>query len=91
MDKQAIIDELRRVAAKLRTAGLTKRQFKEHGQFSLSAVENSFGSWNQAVEAARLDANPSGPSPSLHQMKLSDDELLQEIIRLTRELGRKPP
>lgn len=43
------------------------------------------------MAAAGLVTNPSGPSPNLHQPKLSDDELLQEIIRLTKELGKQPP
>jgi hypothetical protein len=90
MDKQTIIDELRRVAANLQATSLTQRQFKGLGQIALTTVNNTFDSWNEAVEAAGLTSNPMGPSPELHQQKYSDEDLLQEIIRLTKELGKKP-
>jgi hypothetical protein len=90
MDQQEMIAELRRVAEKLQSTGLTQRQFREHSLVSVSTVKGKFGSWNHAVEAAGLNVSPRF-SPELHQTKLSDDELLREIIRLTQELGREPP
>jgi hypothetical protein len=90
MDKQTIIDELRRVAAKLGTTTVTRRNFTEHGQISYSTVRYYFRSWRQALESAGLATNPLAPPPEWRQQKLSDEELLQEIVRLTKELGRKP-
>lgn len=88
MDKEVIIAELRRVAAKLNTSFLTMQQFGEHAQFSVSTVKYSFGSWNEAVEAAGLEPKPAGGPPV--QLKFPEEDLLQEIIRLTQERGREP-
>jgi len=47
-----------------------------------------FGSWNEAVIAAGLEPNPSrGREGEQH---FTDDELLSEIIRVHRALGREP-
>jgi hypothetical protein len=90
LDKQEIIAELRAVAEKLQTTRLSQRQFSRHGQISASTVKRNFGTWNQAIEAAGLDAISPGVSPEIRKQRLSDDELLQEIIRLTQELGKRP-
>lgn len=90
MDKEEVISELRRVATDLNSVRLTQNQFKQYGRVSLGAICNKFGSWNQALEAAGLPTAPPGPNAELHQQKISDEDLLQEIIRLTEELGKKP-
>lgn len=91
MDKQEIIAELRRVAEQLGAASLTRRQFKQYSRIGVKTVEERFGSWNQAIEAAGLTPNVSGSGyPSRNYLALSEDELLQEIIRLTREIGKQP-
>jgi len=90
MDKEEVISELRRVSEHLNTDHLSQSQFKQYGKISLNTVKNKFGSWNQALVAAGLLTNPSGPSPELRQQKISDEDLLQEIMKLTRELGKQP-
>jgi hypothetical protein len=51
-------------------------------------VRQIFGTWNRAVQQAGLTAYRSskggGASP------YADEDLLQEIMRLTKELGREP-
>lgn len=89
MDKQKIIAELRRVAELLQTFRLSIKQFKQHGRVSDITVIRTFGSWNQAIEAAGLSAIPQGGFQD-QAPRRSDDEYLQEIIRLTQELGKKP-
>ena len=42
------------------------------------------------MEAAGLAITPPGPSAELLRQKISDEDLLQEVVRLTRELGKKP-
>ena len=88
MDKDEIIAELRRVAALLETSSLTISQFKQYGRISDSTIMKKFGSWNEAIEAAGLIPIPSGPTSN--RQFPSDDEYLQEIIRLTKEIGRQP-
>lgn len=90
MEKHEFIAELRRVAEKLQTPRLSMSQFKQHGRISVTTIVNGFGTWNQALEAAGILTTLPGPTPALMQQKISDDELLQEIIRLTQERGAKP-
>src|SRR5271155_4134058 len=80
--------------ARLRRYGLadilTQRQFREKSRVSISTVRYTFGSWNEAVAAAGLEPVPLGGLPELKKQSLPDDVYLQEIIRLTKELSRKP-
>jgi hypothetical protein len=50
-------------------------------------VITASGSWNRAIEAAGLIPNPSAKNKGSHY---ADEDLLQEILRLTNELGREP-
>ncbi len=85
MDKDEIIAELRRVAVSLGVSSLTRQQFQEYGRISVKTVEYKFGTWNQAIEAAGLVPTKTGA-----QNVLLDEDLLQEIIRLTKEIGKQP-
>lgn len=92
MDKEEVISELRRVAEHLNTENLSQSLFKRHGRISLDTACSKFGSWNQALESAGLDTylRDAGPPVEFRQDRLSEDELLEEIIRLTQVLGKKP-
>lgn len=80
------IEEIRRVASKLNTESITRRDFEQNSQLSASTVEHWFGNWAKAVEAAGLV-----PTQRDYEEQILDDaDLLQEIIRLTRELGKQP-
>jgi Homing endonuclease associated repeat len=87
--QQKIIDELQRVAQLLKTHTLTRRQFSQNSKLSLSTIEGRFGTWNRAIEAAGLLPIPLGGTSNTHP-KIPDDDLLQEIIRLSAELGKQP-
>jgi len=90
MTKEEIIAELRRVAEEVQPSLLTYNQFKQHGRINVSTVLNTFGTWNEAKEVAGLGLIPPGGFPGLNTPSRPDDEYLQEIIRLTRELGKRP-
>jgi len=86
MDKrEKIIAEIRRVAEFLKTPELSQRQFRENSRVPLSNIRYAFGSWKEALKSAGLK-----PAPQTKRTTIPDDELLQEIVRLTRELGKKP-
>jgi hypothetical protein len=88
IEQERIINEIQRVAKKLRVSSLSKSQFDEHHELGgVTTAGMQFGSWNEAVTAAGLDANPPGGNSS---KKLTDDELLREIIRIHELLGREP-
>lgn len=88
--KEKTIQDLRRVAAKLKTTRLSKKQYRRHGQVGVTTVRNRFGSWNEAVTAAGLEINPPSLSIESGRPRISDEELLREIVRLTEELGKQP-
>ncbi len=83
--KEKLIAEIQRVAEFLKTSELSQRQFKIHSRVSIGTVWNTFGSWKEALRAANLK---SAPLPK--RVKIPDDELLREIIRLTKEIGKTP-
>src|SRR5579862_5351307 len=87
MERQTIIAEIKRVAGGADT--LTQREFEERSNIGLTTVRYTFGTWNQAIEAAGLLPIPPGSSTPERRQNASDEEYLQEIIRLTRDIGRK--
>jgi hypothetical protein len=105
MERQVVIEELRRVAALLAARSLSRGMFAKHGTISTAAVEATFGSWNEAIVAADLLPLPQGGLPKAEQRRLerlskhargsstspiSDEELLDDLVRLEKQLGRRP-
>src|SRR5688572_20719137 len=82
-----IIAEIQRIARLYGTDSLTQNQFEQHSTIGLTTVRYHFGSWNKAIDSADLEPITSRLNP---QVIISEDELLQEIIRLTIELGKQP-
>ena len=60
----------------------TQAEMDEHGTISQHAIIDEFGSWNEGVRAAGLEPN--------QKHGISDDEILEEIRRTARRLGRVP-
>ena len=106
MDKTTIIDELQRVARLLNRRSVSRSAFQKHATLSSAVVEETFGSWNEAIVAAGLLPLPQGGLPRAEQRRLErvanpstagydsgripDQELLSELLRLAKELGRRP-
>ena len=86
--QQEIIDEIRRVAKLLNVTSLTQREFSANSKISISAVESRYGNWTRAIEAAGLI--PNIPRLVSGKPLLTDDDLLQEIMRLTSKLNKPP-
>jgi hypothetical protein len=87
--QRRVVEEIQRVAAQLGVDRLSQREFDLHHQIAgCSTAGYQFGSWNRAVRAAGLEPYEAGPSNL--GPKISDDELLGEIIRLHRQLGKSP-
>lgn len=77
-----LIDDMRRVAGKLKTSVLTMRLYETYGKYSSTCCYNRFGSWISAVETAGLK------SPSL--IMPTYKELLENIKKVWRKLKRQP-
>jgi Homing endonuclease associated repeat len=88
--QQEVIQEIRRIASKLNKDSLTKRDFIEHSSMLISTVMSRFGSWNRAIESAGLMPNSNTFEPRSYEARYTEEELLIEIIRLTKELGKEP-
>jgi len=85
----SVVGEIRRIAEELGKSTLSQREFDEHHQLSgVSTAGYQFGSWNDAVAAAGLEPVPPGGAG--RGPKISDEELLEELLRLRAELGGFP-
>ncbi len=104
MEKELIVEELRRIADVIHARSVSRSQFEAHATISSAAVEQAFGSWNEAVRAAGLIPLPQGGTPKDERWRLQrlsnpttggvgripDDDLLADLLRLAKELGRRP-
>jgi hypothetical protein len=86
MTKDHVLAELQRVANLLGAQSLSQTSFVRYGRISVRSVRQVFGSWNRAIEEAGLTPNASAKN---HRRQYADEDLLYEIVRLTKELGRE--
>lgn len=80
-DRHEIIAKLKEIAEQLGTTSVPRHQFLRHSKISERRVMKLFGSYNELVSAAGLQARqfPTADTPTY-----SDDELLDEIVRILR-------
>lgn len=84
-----LLDEIRRLADELDKTPSTG-DLREHGQFSLNPFQNQFGSWNEAVEAAGLEPNPTPKMATHRHSSIPTDTLIETLQQLALHLGRPP-
>lgn len=106
MQKDLVVEELRRVASLIDSKSVSRSQFVAHATISSAAVEQAFGSWNEAIRAAGLVPLAQGGTPKDERRRLQrvtnpatagvgrgripDEELLIDLLRLAKDLGRRP-
>jgi len=78
--RENLLEEIERLAEELGDTP-TSAEMNEEGAFWGSQYYEEFGSWNNALREARFEPN---------QRKIPTDELLGELRRLARDLGRTP-
>lgn len=77
-----ILLDLQRVAKKLKSKGITGRDYLKYGTFSQKVFRNRFGSWNNALKKANL---------SIMAERFVDEKVLFENLeKIWRSLGRQP-
>ena len=81
-DEQTLLTALQAVAAQLGKTP-TVVDMHEHGEYHPEAYVETFGSWDDALEAAGID-------PDDVNKKIPDVDLLSELQRLASDLGRPP-
>lgn len=79
--KQVLIGELQNLANELGGTP-SQRNMTRQGAHGVKTYQKKFGSWNDALEEANLEINKKQSIP--------ESELLDELIRLSTELGRTP-
>lgn len=91
---EALLNELARVAALLQGQALTKSAFDNHSRVSASTIQKRFGGWFEALEKAGLASRYVGMVVSEKQRqqpsrRMSDEQLLSELVRVSDKLGKK--
>jgi hypothetical protein len=88
-EQARIVAEIRRVASALGVTSLSQNDFDEHHRLGgVTTAGYQFGSWNEAVQAAGLEPYVSGTGRP--KTRISDDVLLEDIIRVHRMIGAEP-
>ena len=79
---EELLADMRRVAHALKSDFLSGARYHMYGQYSQTTALDRFGTWNKALIAAGLRVK--------HENKISDERLLENILRVWTELGRQP-
>lgn len=89
---EALLSELRRVANIVGSNKLTVAEFSKHSRAAINTFRRRFGSWPAALEQAGLshlyNAIPPATKSRTLSRQMSDDEMLEEIHRVARAVGR---
>lgn len=84
LSKEAVIEDLRRVAEKLRKKSVTVEEYRDFGRFTEGPFRRLFGGWVAALEAAGLEASEGFRRPN------TVEELHQNLEAVWRAVGRQP-
>lgn len=89
---EALLTELRRVANIVGTSKLTVAELSKYSKAGITTFRRRFGGWPAALEAAGLSHLYNAISPATKSRTLarqmSKDEMLEEIRRVARFVGR---
>lgn len=78
-----LLAELRAVAEKLGTKGVTIEQFNQHGTMNAETIRRRFGSWQRAVEKAGLVIANLGK-------RYSETDYFENLLKTWAHYGRQP-
>jgi len=62
------------------------REYQKYGKYSKTLITDRLGGWADALEKAGYERRESGPSDP----EYTDDELLEELVRISEEVGESP-
>ena len=80
VDEETLIEEIQRVAEKIGESP-SQEQFNDHAEYSHWIVCERLESWNNALSECGLEC---------YTQDVTDDEILEEIVRLGEELEKVP-
>lgn len=87
--KERILEEIKRVAEELGVKSLKQKDFEINSTIPISTVKYYLGSWNQALKDADLKLT-NEEEPSEKGSKISDDQVLLDLVRIYEETGEVP-
>jgi hypothetical protein len=95
--REQIIEELKRVAAKLGTTSLKEADFELNSTIPMSTVRFYLGSWHRALQEAGLEYHTNAEkvkskrhtAPEKNEPG-NDEDLLKELLRLHEDSGQVP-
>ncbi len=82
LSDEALLDDIRRVAKKLRKNIVTHREYMRYGKFCGATIYNRFGSWNNSVIKAGLETSAN--------RRMSTEELHDNMKEVWVKLGKQP-
>ncbi|MCL2384151.1 MAG: HNH endonuclease [Oscillospiraceae bacterium] len=83
IDKNTLLLDLKNIANKINSNTLSTKQYKESGgEFGVNTFLRRFGSWNNALQEAKLDVNTNNN-------KYSEVELYKNYISICEKLGKQ--
>lgn len=74
--------DIKNVAEKLNKKSVTTAEYQKHGNYHPGTIQNRFGSWSKALEAAGLEIN--------RVINISDEELFKNLEDVWTKLERQP-
>ncbi len=79
---QELLDDLNNITIKLGRDNLTAREYDELGKFSSTTISRRFGTWNIALEKARLKI--------VFNANISEKDLFENLEDVWIKLGHQP-
>src|SRR5437870_6395697 len=91
-DDEALLTELRRVAALIHSPFLTKRAFDNYAKVHSGTIRERFGGWQQALAKAGLEgrSTQSLAASKIIRQSFTDEQLLAELRLVSEKIGGKP-
>ena len=77
-----ILEDMRQTANALQSASLTALQYDQCGAFGVRTALRRFGTWNAALEKARLSIS--------NRQHIPNEELFENIANVWTKLGQQP-
>ncbi len=84
ISEKVLVDDLKRVAQKLRRTNLSRSEYDAHGQFCADTFVRRFGSWRNALQKAGLEV------AKMHRERIDDEEYFRNLENIWRSLGKQP-
>ncbi|MFN5538807.1 MAG: homing endonuclease associated repeat-containing protein [Candidatus Melainabacteria bacterium] len=82
LSSHKLIEDLQIIANKLNVTKITQSIYTQHGQYNCSTYIRRFGTWNNALEKAKLTIS--------NFVDYSDEQLFENLLNIWQKLGKQP-